>query len=62
MKQWINFESDDFYGNTRNLRVFFSEECDLVTFYASMKDGADFTREEARNICKEILKILEEEK
>ena len=62
MKQWLHFESEDFNGNRRNLRVFIPEECDLVTFYASMKDGADFTREEARNICREILKILEEEK
>lgn len=59
MRQWLTFESDE-CGVTHDLKVFICDpaENDLVTFYANMKDGADFTREEAISICKEILKVL----
>lgn len=58
MKQWLHFESEDFNGNRHNLRVFIPEDCDIVTFYANMKEGADFTKQEAIGICRELLNLL----
>ena len=60
MRQWLTFESDA-VGPTNGLKVFICDptENDLVTFYANMKDGADFTREEAISICRELLKLLD---
>lgn len=60
MRQWLHFESDT-CKLTNGLKVFVSDPTknDLVTFYANMKDGADFTREETINICKELLKLLD---
>ena len=61
MRQWLTFESDSCKLSS-GLKVFVCDttENDLVTFYANMKNGADFTRQEAIDILKELLKVLEE--
>ena len=57
MKQWNEYESTLIKG-ARSMKVFIDDE--EVIFFATMNQGATFTREEAVDVLKDLIKVLEE--